>query len=319
MRGPSKGTDNPKRLDGRVVVITGGNGGVGAETAKDLANRGARVIMLCRDIKKANETKFWIMSSNPDAHVEVASCNLASLDSIRICADKLKTKLTKIDYLINNAGVMQCPMEWKTEDGFDMQLGVNHLGHLLLTELLLPLIKESAKTYRPRIINVSSMAQMAGKIDLTDLNFKRRSAAYSLNIVNTTFAYNQSKLANILHAKALAKLLKNDGINTYSLHPGVIPASDLFRHIESTWLGWPLKVSGILLLSKYIFKRNIDGAQTTLYCVLDDALDSESGQYYSDCAKARPNPSAEDEKLVDDLYKESLALVGIKRETLYAL
>jgi len=315
-RGPTKGTDNPKRLDGRVVVITGGNAGIGAETARDLANRGARVIMLCRDVEKANSTKSWIKSSNPDARVEVANCNLASLESIRLCVDKLKTKITKVDYLINNAGVMQCPLEWKTDDGFDMQLGVNHLGHVLLTELLLPLLRESAKTYRPRIVILSSMAHYNGTIKLDDLNFEQRAKTYPFDIINTTLAYNQSKLANVLHAKALAKLLKNEGINTYSLHPGVIPASDLFRHIESLWVGWFFKVSGILPLSKYLLKRNIDGAQTTLFCVLDDTLENESGEYYSDCTKVKPNPAADDQDLIDNLYVESLALVGIKQNTL---
>ena len=115
---------------------------------------------------------------------------------------------------------MICPMAWKTEDGFDMQFGVNHLSHVLLTEMLLPLIKESAKTYRPRIINVSSMAHYNGTIDLDDLDFKRRSNTWRFEAMNSTSAYSQSKLANVLHAKALAKKLT--GVNTYSLHPGVV-------------------------------------------------------------------------------------------------
>merc|ERR1712223_1813447 len=124
MQGPTKGSDNPKKLDGKLVVITGANTGIGKVTATDLAKRGARVIICCRDMKRANAGMADIKADSGSDLVEVLQLDLASLKSVRSCAETLLEKEEKIDYLINNAGVMMCP-QWKTEDGFDMQMGTN--------------------------------------------------------------------------------------------------------------------------------------------------------------------------------------------------
>ncbi len=203
---------NRVRLEGRVVVITGANAGIGKETALELSSRGARVIMLCRSMDKAKAARDEIVAQT-HGDVEVLQMDLSSFKSIRACADKLLNKEEKIDILVNNAGVMHCP-EWKTEDGFDMQFGTNHLGHFLLTELLRPLLKRAATdNYRPRIVIVSSLMHEYGTFDFDDPNFEKKS--YS-----DWDAYNQSKLANVLHAKELARRVEADGISVYSLHPG---------------------------------------------------------------------------------------------------
>jgi len=310
-RGPQKGTKNKKRLDGKTVVLTGGNAGIGSETAKDLANRGAVVYILCRDKVKAEKTIHWIKSENPKANIFFEACNLASFSSIKSCAKTLNQKLTKVDYLINNAGVMWSPITWRTEEDYDMQFGVNHLGHFLLTELLLPMIKKASLTpgFKPRIINVSSLAGLSGTINHRKLELytkEHQKEKWSLLPLASAAAYNDSKLANVLHAKALSKRLKYEGINAYSLHPGVIPSTDLFRHIKG--LGWIMEF--MLRLSLTFMKRNVDGAETTLFCVLDDSLENESGEYYSDCAKAKCHPSALDNSLVDWFYDESLKLIN---------
>ena len=130
-------------------MISGANSGIGKETARDLSSRGAKIVVLCRDTSKGNDVASEI-SQETGGHVEVEKLDLASLESVRECAQTLLNKLDIIDILINNAGVMTCP-HWKTKDGFDMQFGTNHLGHFLLTELLLPLLKKSGELgNRPR-------------------------------------------------------------------------------------------------------------------------------------------------------------------------
>ena len=158
-------------------------------------------------------------------NVEVEQLNLASLSSVRECAEKLLNKVEKIDILVNNAGVSCCPQSL-TEDGFDMQFGTNHLGHFLLTEMLLPLLRKSSQTgFTPRIVNVSSaMHTWTKELVFDDLHYKNRE--YSM-----TKAYAESKLANVMHAKELARRVKDDGIITCSLHPGVVD-TEILRHYK---------------------------------------------------------------------------------------
>lgn len=142
------------RLDGKTVIITGANTGIGKETALDLASRGARVIIACRDLDKASEAAASIRKQTGNGNVVVESLDLGSFESIRRFCERMISREEKINILINNAGVMRCP-KMSTRDGFEMQLGVNHLGHFLLTNLLLDKIKASQPS---RIINVSSRA-----------------------------------------------------------------------------------------------------------------------------------------------------------------
>ena len=152
MFSPMHGSSNLSRLDGRVAAVTGGNSGIGLETAKDLSSRGARVIILCRNVRKAEEAAERI-SLETGGVVDVERLDLASLRSVRECAKRLLDNELKIDVLVNNAGVMICP-NWKTADGHDMQFGTNHLGHFLLTQLLMPLLVESTSTgFTPRLVN----------------------------------------------------------------------------------------------------------------------------------------------------------------------
>ena len=205
-KAPMKGSENKARLEGRTVVITGANTGIGKVTALDMSGRGARVIILCRNQDKAKEAAAEIAKETGGV-VECGKLDLSSLASVRECAKTLLEREDKIDLLVNNAGVMTCP-NWKTEDGFDMQLGTNHLGHFLLTELLTPLLKKSAASgFRPRIVIVSSVAHEMGSMNWEDLNWEK---SYDKNK-----AYAQSKLANVLHAKELARRLEDTGIAVF--------------------------------------------------------------------------------------------------------
>ena len=178
------------RLEDKVAVVTGANTGIGFETALDLSSRGAKVILLCRSLDRGEVAATTIRAAT-GGEVLVEELDLASLASVRDCAAKLVVTLDKIHILVNNAGVMACPLT-RTEDGFEMQMGTNHLGPFLLTSLLLPLLQRAAPG--ARIVTVSSLAHQRGTIQWDDMHWERE--PYS-----ATKAYSQSKLANVLFTK----------------------------------------------------------------------------------------------------------------------
>ncbi|KAG7154554.1 retinol dehydrogenase 11-like [Homarus americanus] len=293
LQGPS--CKSKARLDGKTVIITGSNTGIGKETARDLSRRGARVVMLCRDLQKAKVTAEEIHQETGNT-VGIYQLDLASLESIRNTANTLKDTEPNIHILINNAGVMMCP-RWETKDGFEMQLGTNHLGHFLLTLLLLDQIKASAPA---RIITVSSIAHTQGRMHWEDLQMKERYEAKE--------AYCQSKLANVLFSRELSRQLQGTGVTTYSLHPGVVQ-TELGRHIHQSvngFIHWAFHFFG-----NFFFKTVVRGAQTTIHCAVEESLATTSGKYYSDCAEKQPHPL----RVCDDdarrLWDTSLQLVGL--------
>uniref|UniRef100_A0A674GGF2 Retinol dehydrogenase 11 n=1 Tax=Taeniopygia guttata TaxID=59729 RepID=A0A674GGF2_TAEGU len=184
------------RLEGKVVIITGANTGIGKETARDLAKRGARVIIACRDTAKAEAAANEIRAETGNQQVIVKKLDLADTKSIREFAERFLAEEKELHILINNAGVMLCPYS-KTADGFEMHLGVNHLGHFLLTFLLLERLKQSAPA---RIVNVSSLAHHGGRIRFHDLHGEKS--------YNRGLAYCHSKLANVLFTRELARRLQ---------------------------------------------------------------------------------------------------------------
>ncbi|XP_017206915.1 retinol dehydrogenase 12 isoform X2 [Danio rerio] len=253
------------RLDGKTVVITGANTGIGRETAKDMAYRGARVVMACRDLIRAEDAAEYIRRCTGNGNVVIRHLNLASLYSVREFAKEFIATEERLDILINNAGVMMCP-KCVTEDRFETQLAVNHLGHFLLTNLLLEMLKRSSPS---RVVNVSSIAHVGGKIEFDDLFFDKR--PYSPLV-----SYKQSKLANVLFSRELARRMKGTGVSSYCLHPGVI-RTDLSRHILS-W--FPMLKTILYLPSMLLMKTPWQGAQTTIYCAVTEGLESKSGSYF---------------------------------------
>jgi len=300
MQGPTLGTDNQRKLNDKVAVITGCNTGIGKVTAHELSKRGAKVIMLCRNLERAEAAADEIRKDTGNV-VVVMQMDLASLESVRSCAAKLIEEEDKIDLLVNNAGVMMCP-ETRTQEGFEMQIGTNHLGHFLLTELLTPKLRKSAASgFNARIVIVSSLAHQRGTIRFDDLNWNTKGS------YNDIKAYSQSKLANVMHATTLARRLDNTGITVYSLHPGVI-GTDLMRHLESSNC---LVRCGMPIL-RWIIKTPFHGAQTSLYCCLEEKLSAVSGLYYSDCAqKAVTNRFATSKEDQERLWTLSAELVGL--------
>ncbi|XP_051574809.1 retinol dehydrogenase 13 isoform X2 [Myxocyprinus asiaticus] len=283
------------RLDGKTVVVTGANTGIGRETARDMACR-ARVVMACRDLTRAENAAEHIRRSTGNGNVVIRHLNLASLYSVQEFAKEFIATEERLDILINNAGVMMCP-KWTTEDGFETQLAVNHLGHFLLTNLLLGMLKKSSPS---RVVTVSSIAHVGGKIEVDDLFFDKR--PYSPLV-----SYKQSKLANVLFSRELARRMKGTGVSSYCLHPGVI-RTELSRHIES-W--YPMLKTLLSLPCMLLMKTPWQGAQTSIYCAVTEGLEKKSGCYFSDCAEKDPAPEGKDDAVARSLWEESARLVGL--------
>jgi NAD(P)-dependent dehydrogenase (short-subunit alcohol dehydrogenase family) len=287
------------RLNGKTVIITGANTGIGKETALDMARRGARVIMACRDLQKALNAADEIRKKTGNGNVFVEMLDLASMDSIRKFSQKINAQEERIDILINNAGIMMCP-KWRTKDGFEMQFGTNHLGHFLLTNLLLDKIK---KTGASRIVSVSSLAHERGRMRWDDL--------MSDKSYDPQEAYRQSKLANVLFTRELAERLKGTNVTTYSLHPGVI-RTELGRYLSDSF-GWKAYLIKFVFapLSLFVFKNPTEGAQTTIHCAVDENITNLSGAYFSDCAPKQLLPHAFSDQDAKKLWQISEELTRI--------
>ena len=209
-------------LTGKVIIVTGANSGIGWEAVKVFAEKGAHVVMACRNITKGKQAQRDVSGSS-----EVAQLNLASLASVRAFADQFKAKHDKLDILVNNAGVMAIPYR-KTEDGFEMQFGTNHLGHFALTGLLLEQLLASKKS---RVVNVSSMAHEQGTMNWDDLAWERDYSEWG--------AYGMSKLANLLFTYELQRKFEAAGVDAISTgcHPGYA-ATNLQAIEPERWITW---------------------------------------------------------------------------------
>ncbi|XP_045421200.1 retinol dehydrogenase 11 isoform X1 [Lemur catta] len=278
------------QLPGKVAVVTGANTGIGKETAKELAQRGARVYLACRDVQKGELVAREIQTMTGNEQVLVRKLDLSDTKSIRAFAQDFLAEEKHLHILINNAGVMMCPYS-KTADGFEMHMGVNHLGHFLLTHLLLQKLKESAPS---RIVNLSSLAHHLGRIHFHNLQGEK--------FYNAGLAYCHSKLANILFTKELARRLKGSGVTAYSVHPGTVQ-SELVRH--SSFMRW------IWRLFSFFIKTPQQGAQTSLYCALTEGLEILSGKHFSDCHVALVSAQARNETIARRLWDVSCDLLGL--------
>jgi NAD(P)-dependent dehydrogenase (short-subunit alcohol dehydrogenase family) len=247
---------------GRVAVITGANSGIGFEAAAVLADKGARVVLMCRDVRRGKDAAERISSRSPRADVDVESLDLASLKSVRTAASALKAAYPHIDLLINNAGVAMT-QKALTADGFDLQFGTNHLGHFALTGLLLGHLLPIAGS---RVVTVSSWGhRLKATIDFDDLHGERN--------YDRAGAYGRSKLANLLFTYELQRKLASEGSNTIAVaaHPGSA-RSDLLRNSQG-WLRNLSKLSGPLL-----FQSSEMGAMPTLRAATDPTV--VGGQFY---------------------------------------
>ena len=275
-------------MTGKTVLITGASAGIGKATATELAARGARVALLCRDPAKAEVARAEVRTRTPDAQVDVLELDLRSLGSVRECAAAVLERYPKIDVLLNNAGVFP-PTLRTTADGFEEQIGVNHLGHFLLTRLLLDRLAASAPA---RVVHVSSMMHAGGKIDFQSFRAPTKYDAMG--------AYRQSKLANILFSNELARRAADRGVTSNALHPGGV-ATEIARD-AALWMRVGMRLVGA---------SPAKGARTSVYLASAPEVEGATGKYFVACKEKSPDPAALDPGLARALWDESAKLVGL--------
>jgi len=286
---------------GKIAIITGANTGLGLESTKAFVAEGIQVVMACRDLEKAEKAKQEIETEYKNAQLKLMKLNLASLDSVRRFAEEFKLQYSHLDILLNNAGVMIPPYQ-KTEDGFELQFGVNFLGHFLLTGLLLESLEKSK--IGARVVNLSSLAHKWGDIYFNDLQFEKK--------YDKENAYGQSKLACLMFTYELDRRLKKNQKNIKSLaaHPG-LSRTNLFRHLTGFFK--------IIIPFVYPFTQSAkQGAQTEIFAALDKTL--SGGEYigpngfqeYSGKPKiVNSNRISKDEEKARKLWEVSEKLTGI--------
>ena len=274
-------------MEGKRVLITGGNSGIGIVTATALAQQGAEVVLACRDTAKTTAALKVINAgaSTPAINLPV---ELDNLESVRKLAANFLGRYDRLDVLINNAGVFP-PKQRTTVDGFEMQMGVIHLSHFLLTNKLLDCLKASSPA---RVVTVSSKLHKAGEIDFEVFKGYEK--------YNSQSAYNSSKLANVLFGIELARQLEGTGVTSNVLHPGAV-STDIIRDLP-----WLLrKIIGMIFISPE------KGALTNIMLASDPALVETNGKYYDQCELTDFSSQADDRVLCKKLWDVSAELTGL--------
>jgi len=280
--------ESENKLKNKVVIITGANSGIGKAATKEIAKLGVKTYMACRSVDSANKVKEELISETKNKNIFVKELDLSSAQSIKKFAESFLKEETKLDVLINNAGIMSQSKKLN-DDGVEMTFAVNVLGHHLLTKLLVDSLRKASPS---RIINVAS--DYAGGLDLDDISFDNR-------IYDLTAAYKQSKQANRMMTREWAKHLEKDNISVYSLTPGFVPKTDLFRE---------QKTGNKIILNTFglVGGRTVEqGANTIVWLASSDEFPLSNGGFFKDrkereCGFNNPN----DEKRLWDICEEFL-------------
>ena len=278
------------RLIGKTAIVTGANSGMGMATARALLDEGAAVIMLCRSEKRGKEAyKKLLEDGNSRTYLILA--DLGDYDSIRNFAKQVKERFDKIDILVNNAGFISLDRQ-ETKEGLERQFGINHVGHFLLTTELLDMMGEGS-----RIVNVASGAHKTGKIHFDDINLHKG--------FNVFKAYSQSKLANVLFTRELARRVKDRGITVNCCHPGAV-ATNIGIDRET---GFGKTVTKLL---KPFFQTPEQGAATAIFLATDESVKDITGEYFYKCKVAKSSKRSKDMELAKRLFEFSEQLVQQK-------
>jgi NAD(P)-dependent dehydrogenase (short-subunit alcohol dehydrogenase family) len=289
-------------LKGKVYIVTGGNSGIGFEAVQVLAQRHAKVFMASRDLNKAKVAIQKIKEKNPSADVIPLALDLNALSSVRTCAEQFLKQSTRLDGLLNNAGIMLGPLT-QTSDGIESQLGTNHVGHFLLTSLLFKVLKN---TLNSRVVNVSSIAHKQGRFDFQNMNYEKPKSYQPMQ------AYSRSKLANVLFTYALARRVQGTDMKILAAHPGVSKTNLFARHVSNkAFYDFMFKI--IPLQSAF------HGALPMLRALLDEQ--ANNGTYYGPHGwmemGGKPTlvqsiPLSHDSLLQENLWNYSEKIIGEK-------
>jgi NAD(P)-dependent dehydrogenase (short-subunit alcohol dehydrogenase family) len=286
------GQDRDGTLNGKTCLVTGATSGIGEVAARELARRGARVIIVGRSPERCAATLERIRSDSPAAAAESLVADLSSQASVRRLADQVLERCTRLDVLLNNAGGMFLTRR-ESVDGIEMTLALNHLSCFLLTNLLLPLITASAPA---RIVNVASDAHKGASIQFDDLQFQRSYSGWR--------AYQQSKLANILFTYELARRLEGTGVTVNTLHPGFV-RTGFFREMEG-WKGWVIRRSADLAAIS-----PEQGARTLIYLASSPEAAGVTGRYFVKEKPAASSATSQDRAVAQRLWRVSQELTGM--------
>ena len=279
-----------KLIGEQTALVTGANAGIGRATASELARRGARVLMACRDGARGTEARAALMADVPGARTELLVADLSSGAGVRSLAAQTLQHTDRLDVLVNNAGVFTRNYT-PTAEGLETQFAVNHLAPFLLTNLLRDLLMKSAPA---RVVTVSSEAHKRGQIRFDDLHGERNYSGMR--------AYSQSKLANLLFNRELARRFGGTGVTANALHPGVIGTQLLFTGFAP-----------IRLLRPFL-KTPDAGARTSVFLAVAPAVERLTGLYFVDFEPARPSQAARDDGAARRLWRISAELTGMNPE-----
>ncbi|MDQ0200343.1 NAD(P)-dependent dehydrogenase (short-subunit alcohol dehydrogenase family) [Neobacillus ginsengisoli] len=280
-----------ENMVGKVCLVTGASQGIGKATAIALAKMKATVIMVSFDQGRGEAALKEIKSMSGNENIELLLADLSSRQSIRQLADRFKQKYTRLDVLVNNAGVMKWKQEFTT-DGFESTFAINHLASFLLTNLLLDLLKASAPA---RILNVSSSAQAMGKIEFDDLDSRKKYSGIK--------AYSQSKLANVLFTYELDRILQGTGVTVNCLHPGVVRTN--FGNTGSLFF----KISGTLM--KPFMLPPDKGAETSIFLASSPQVEGISAKYFVKKKAVNSSPISYDEMTAKKLWEVSTKMTKL--------
>lgn len=297
-------------LAGKVAVVTGASAGLGVETVRSLAAAGAEVVMLARDEAKLEAVRERLAGEVPVERLHSVRLDLADLDQVRRAAEGILRDWPRIHLLINNAGVMACPLG-HTRQGFEMQLGTNHVGHFLLTVLLAPALQAAAEPGKAaRVVNLSSAGHRMGGMHFEDPNYRQR--AY-----DKWEAYGQSKTANVLFTVALDTRLRERGVRAFAVHPGAIGDTELGRHMDAGDMR--AMTRNLPEGTRLQFKTSAQGAATSVWAATAPELEDCGGLYLEDCHVASAagadtfegvQPYATDPEAAEQLWALSVQWTG---------
>lgn len=282
----------------RIALVTGANSGMGLSTTLALVKKDIFVVMLCRSLERGEAAVEYIKTESKKQNLALLQCDLGDINDIYRDCEKFKEEYPHLDILVNNAGGLYFNRS-ETKDGLETTFGVCHIGHFLLTNLLLDHMSENG-----RIVMVGSVAHKVGKIDFDDLEMKK---GYSI-----AKAYSRAKLCNMLFTKELSRRLANTGITINCVHPGAV-----ITNIGATQRKDKIGVSSIRKLAGNILKVFVktpeQGAATAIYVATSDECEGISGEYFSNCKVAKASSKASDKELAKRLWEVSEQITGLNK------